>query len=208
MDYNRDISRYIPKVIAILIPVIVVAVICVPIVNALTMEQIDIEEHNVDPIGVDLSVFDLTKSHSNKSITVTLSGSSIEFSGDYTGTVNADDMIIMVSDSNSLVCKDGQLLYFDGSSTSSVEDITLTIIGNTVNSTQATYVYFPDADGIYATYYEYEYSFSDCVAVGTFAGATIISNENDIEKSNVDGYSAEVQEDESGVYGVDYTRSE
>lgn len=199
-------NRFTRDMAIILISLILIACAIIPVIHDVTYDAESVAVTNTNPIGINLALVDLESTHDNRSVTVTLAGDDIVFTGDYSSTIGATDMVILISNTCSLVCKDGKLLYYDGNSVKSVDSITLTVIGNTVNSIAATYVYFPDADGIYATYFGYNYSLSDCVGVSTCCGTAVISNENDIEKSNVDGFTAEVQENITGIIGVNYNR--
>ena len=202
---NDSTGKFTAKVMAIIVAVVVVALIFVPIVGQLTQERIDIEEHNDGYFGVDLSRYELGKSHPNKSINVTLADNTVTFSGDYVGTVSADtDFIIECSDIDSLFVKNGVMYYFDGEKTRNVDSHTIAINGKTVNGRNANYVFFPETDGKFASFDEYQYNVIPVIGVGSFAGMSILSSENTIVDTNLDGFKATVVKDDSGVHGVEY----
>lgn len=206
MRNNTLTTEYLTKkVLMVIIAVVLVAAILIPIIDSVTKTTIDIEQINEDSSGIDLALYDLTAEHSNRSVTVTLSGDNLTFTGDYVKTLPVSDMVVCICDSNTLFVKGGSLIYFDGVENHTVTEMVLTIIGNTVNSQTAEWVYFPTTNGIYSSYNDgYDYALSDAVAVGTFAGVTVISTDNDVDKSNLDGIYAHLDESVIGVNGVTY----
>lgn len=193
------------KVVKMLVAIVIVALVMIPIIDMTTKTVVDIEEINEGSSGIDLALYTLADDTADKTVTVTLSDGNVVFSGDYTKTIPAVDMVVCISDTTSLFVRNGSLIFFDGTTNQTVTTKDITVSGTTVNDQTASWVYFPTANGKYSSYNSgFEYSLSDTVAVGTLAGVTAISLEDTVTTANLSGLHAHVQETETGVSGVIY----
>lgn len=202
-------STILSKVVMMLIAVVVVAMIMIPIIEEMTITKVDVEEINEGAVGYDLSYYtpDMD-SVPEYTLTVTLDSGNVTVTG--MGTKTADDMAIMVSDSQALVIQGGKMYYIDGNVTEEVETIELTLDQTELNGNTYEWVYFPETDGKFASFpngFQYNYS-GEVIGVGTFAGVGLISKDTNITNDNPYGFTADIQTDGEITTGVIYEVNE
>ena len=202
-------GNIVSKVVMILIAVVVVVMILSPLIESMSQTRIDVNEVNEGAVGYDLSYF--TPDMENVptyALTVTLDGGNVTVTG--MGTKTADDMAIMVSDSQALIIQGGKMYYIDGNVTEEVETIELTLDQTELNDNIYEWVYFPEIDGIYASFPDgFQYNISgEVIGVGTFAGVSLISKDTVITNDNPYGLTAEIQTADDDTVGVIYSQAE
>ena len=193
-------------IIGVVVAVIVFGVVLVPIVNGLTTEteRIDIEEINESPIG-ELRLSMDSGATLAKTFSLEVSGSNVDVTGDWTGTLPLDTgLIIIGSDDYSVIIQNGQLLESLNGTSAVKTSLTVTIADGEVNGHAYTFLYYPDGEGVYANFSSYQYDIQQSYAVGSFAGFTVASVDGTVTGSNPLGLEADVQTEGDMKTGVEY----
>ena len=198
-------STILSKVVMMLIAVVVVAMIMIPIIEEMSITKVDVEEINEGAVGYDLSYYtpDMD-SVPEYTLTVTIDSGNVTVTG--MGTKTADDMVIMLSDSQALLVKDGKVYYINDGVTEEVLTKTITLTQTELNGIAYDWVYFPETDGKFASFSNgFQYNISgEVIGVGTFAGVGLISKDTNITNDNPYGFTADTQTDGEITTGVIY----
>lgn len=176
-DTDNGGHSIIPLIIVVMLGVILIAAVLIPMVQDVTQDTLK----NEGSSGVELGYVDLDNEHENMTVTVTVDGNNLVYSGDYTKTVPVSDQIVVLTDTTCVYVKNKVIHYFDGTDDHTETSIVLTIIGNTVNSVVADWVYFPMKDGGYSSYVSFKYLISDKIGFD-IVGKNVITNGVIIEK--------------------------
>ena len=203
-DMNIE-KTFVSVVIGTIVLIFIFGGVFVPIIEEMTQEEVVIGGINEGAVGYDLSYYtpDMD-SVPEYTLTVTIDGGNVTVTG--MGTKTADDMAIMLSDSQALLVKNGKMYYIDGNVTEEVVSIELTLNQTELNDNTYEWVYFPEIDGKFASFpngFQYNIS-NEIVGAGTFAGISLISKDTEITNDNPYGFTAEIQTDGEITTGVIY----
>ena len=195
----------IATVTSVLVCVILIGVLLVPVVEDFAQEEVT---NTGAAEGLSLGYFQSSDDWPSAAISITADTSGASLSGDYAGTVSASDCILAVSDTAAAYLTGGKLIWYDGSTRSQTDSLTLTLDGSahTLNGVAAQWVYLPQMGGAYGSYSgSIANQLSDVVAVGDFAGVVMISDGTEILSGNSYGLAATVGTGDGGeITGVTY----
>ena len=195
----------IATVTSVLVCVILIGALLVPVVEDFAEEEVT---NTGAAEGLSLGYFLSSDDWPSAAISITADTSGVTLSGDYAGTVSASDCILAVSDTAAAYLKGGKLIWYDGSTRSQTDSLTLTLDGSahTLNGVAAQWVYLPQTGGAYGSYSgSIANQLSDVVAVGDFAGVVMISDGTEILSGNSYGLAATVGTGDGGeITGVTY----
>lgn len=215
MSHNRNgIGDLSENITGMIVAIVVFAVVFIPIVYGLTTttERIDVESINENPIGdlrLSYETYEEGQEALTKTYTLSVSGNDVSVSGDWSGTLSLDvGQIILGSDDYSVIIQNGQLLESSTGQAAAVTSLTITIADGEVNGHAYTFLYYPDGEGVYANFSSYQYDIQQTYAVGSFAGFTVASINNEVVGSNPLNLDATVQTEGDMTTGVVYAPGE
>lgn len=160
-----------------------VSVICA-IVVAFSYDTIEVS--NGSGLGIPLESAD---ENTRATIDFTQDGDTILISGDYVGSVNSKDIVLVLSEKKAIYVQDGQLRYYNGDTDSAITSMRASINYGWFNGSPFEWVYYPAVGGPYRSYDSaVQFDIDQRVAgFGSHDGDAIISMNNTVTSNNVDG---------------------
>ena len=200
-----SINQIMVSVVTLIVAVVIVSLVMIPVIDITSQTKVDVNEVNDGAVGFDLSKFTPTDENVPEySLDVYISGDTVSIDG--MGSKTADDMVIMITNDQVLFVKDGAMYYTAGGFTEEYDNITITLTQTEVCGMAYEWVYFPETDGKYASFpngFQYNVS-GEVISVGSFAGVTLISDNDVITSDNEYGLSVDIQSEGESVSGVTY----
>lgn len=167
------------KVISILVALLFIVVLVYPIVNSLSNQGGEEDVGHGDPIGAPLGYYTALPTEA-MTVDIACDGTNVTLSGGYSASYPAQDMILMVSDTQSLCVKDGVMYYNNGVTTVPTESVTLTLDSSGLNGKAYEWVYFPTEDGTYGSFDE---GAGRGVTVASYNGISVIVKDGKVVDS-------------------------
>ena len=167
------------KVISILVALLFIVVLVYPIVNSLSNQGSGEDVGHGDPLGASLGYYTALPTDA-MTVDIACDGTNITLSGGYSASYPVHDMILMVSDTQSLVVQDGVMFYNDGTTTIPTESVTLTLDSSGLNGKVYEWVYFPTEDGTYGSFDE---GVGRGVTVASYNGISVIVKDGKVVDS-------------------------